>query len=148
MAGIREFLKAEDIGTVVSAIVDAEKRTSGEIRVRIESKAGKDPEAKARAAFEILGMRRTELKNGVLFYLSVNDRKFAIIGDDGINARVPEGFWNNVKDAVLEQFRKGHFAIGLTGGISLAAEKLSEFFPAEREDINELPDAVSFEEEK
>jgi len=132
MADIRTFFSLEDTEEILSAIAGAEARTSGEIRVRIEKKAGRDPLAKARAAFEDMGMRATEAKSGVMFYVSVEDRRFAILGDDGINEKVPGGFWDSVKDAVLAKFRQKQFAIGLAGGINMAGEKLAEYFPFER----------------
>ena len=146
MGTLREFFTKEDEGLILSAIQNAESRTSGEIRVRIEKKAP-DAMAVARRAFIALGMRDTELRNGVLFVLSLEDRKFVILGDDGINEKVPEGFWNKVKDVVLENFRNGLFAKGLSEGIKLAGEQLATYFPHQKGDINELPDGISCAEE-
>ena len=146
MGTLREFFTKEDEGLILSAIQNAESRTSGEIRVRIEKKAP-DAMAVARRAFIALGMRDTELRNGVLFVLSLEDRKFVILGDDGINEKVPEGFWNKVKDVVLENFRNGLFAKGLSEGIKLAGEQLATYFPHQKGDINELPDGISYAEE-
>ena len=103
--------------------------------------------AKARKVFESLGMRNTALHNGVLFFLAIDDREFVILGDDGINEKVPDDFWNNTKDLVLESFKKGLFAEGLSKGIKEAGEQLSTYFPVQKDDQNELPDAISFSEE-
>jgi uncharacterized membrane protein len=146
MADAKAFFTAEDKQEILSAISAAESRTSGAMRVRVEKKAGKDPLARARAAFEAAGMRNAELKNGVMFYISVDDRKFAILGDDGINAKVPADFWENIKEAVLAKFRQKQYAIGLAGGIALAGEKLAEYFPREEGGGNETPDAISYED--
>jgi uncharacterized membrane protein len=140
----KKFFTEDDEKRILSAIKEAESRTSGEIRIRIERKGGKDPMAVARKAFEALGMRKTELHNGVLFVLITEDRTFAILGDDGINRKVPADFWNKVKDLVLDSFRKGLFAEGLSEGIKLAGEQLSNFFPYQKADTNELPDAISY----
>ena len=139
------FTKAEET-EITSAIQLAESRTSGEIRVRIERTCGKDPMACARKAFEILGMRNTEQRNGVLFVLAVEDRTFVVLGDDGINERVPDDFWNDVKDVVLNNFRKGFFVKGLMEGIDLAGKQLAQFFPCKKDDVNELVNAISYSE--
>jgi uncharacterized membrane protein len=89
-------------------------------------------------------MRKTSLRNGVLFFLGVNQRRFVVLGDDGINQKVPEGFWDSVRDIVQEHFRKGLFAEGLAEGIRRAGKQLATFFPCERGDINELPNAISY----
>jgi uncharacterized membrane protein len=101
----------------------------------------------ARAAFEAMGMRGAKLHNGVLFFLAVEDRTFAILGDDGIDEKVPEGFWNDVKDTVLGRFREGRFAEGLSEGIRRAGEQLAAFFPHEKDDVDELPNAISYGDE-
>ena len=146
MENQKKFFDEDDEKRILTAIKEAESRTSGEIRVRIEGKGGKDPMTVARKAFETLGMRKTELHNGVLFVLITEERTFVILGDNGINEKVPSDFWNNVKDVVLEHFRKGLFAEGLAEGIKLAGEQLAKFFPHQRGDINELSNAISYEE--
>ncbi len=92
----------------------------------------------------MLKMHKTELRNGVLFYLALDDHQFAVLGDAGINAVVPENFWESVKDAMVEQFAKDNLAMGLVAGIELAGEKLKEHFPYQKDDVNELPDDISF----
>lgn len=100
--------------------------------------------ALTRKAFDSLGMRNTALHNGILFVLFLEDKKFAILGDDGINKKVPDGFWNKVKDAVQDHFRKGLFTEGLVEGIKATGAQLATFFPYQRQDKNELPDAISY----
>jgi uncharacterized membrane protein len=141
-----EFFSDDDKVMIEDAIKYAEEKTSGEIRVHVDKKAGKDPLARARDVFEELGMRKTDLHNGVLFYISVSDKKFAILGDDAINEKVPEGFWSNVKEAVIGRFKEGNFGIGIVGGINLAGEKLSEFFPVLSNDSNELSNEMTFKD--
>ncbi len=148
MRGLRSFFTKEDEKLILSAVREAESHTSGEIRVRVEKKAGKDPMRTARNAFESLGMRETELHNGVLFVLALEDRTFVILGDDGIHKKVPGSFWENVKDVVLDHFRKNLFAKGLAEGIKLAGEQLATFFPHQKEDLDELPNAISYADEE
>lgn len=129
---------------IVEAIKQAEHNTSGEIRVHIEKKCKIDVLDRAANVFAMLKMHKTELRNGVLFYLSVEDRKFAILGDAGINAKVPDNFWDSVKGTVLEQFKQGNQTEGLIKGILMAGEKLKTHFPYQKDDVNELSDEISF----
>lgn len=147
MADLREFLTQADREAILAAIREAEARTSGEIRVRVEARTDRDPLVTARRAFEALGMRATQLRNGVLFLIAVEDRRFVILGDDGINRKVPADFWDRVRDVVIDHFRQQRFAAGLAAGIRLAGEQLATFFPRQQDDVNELPDAISFADE-
>ena len=127
----------------MAAIHQAERETSGEIRVHVESTSGGDPLARAKEVFNRLGMARTALHNGVLIYLAVEDHKFAIIGDAGIDAVVPANFWEETKEAMGRQFREGHFAEGVCQGILSAGDHLQKNFPCQADDVNELPDEIS-----
>lgn len=139
------FFTKEQKEIIVSAIREAEKDTSGEIRVHIETHCPGEVLDRAAWLFSKLGMDKTHLRNGVLFYLAVADRKFAVIGDSGINSKVPEGFWNQVREILGKYFTSGLFAEGLAEGIKLAGRQLKNFFPYKKDDINELNDEVSFE---
>ena len=90
-------------------------------------------------------MNKTAGRNGVLFYLAVRDRKFAIIGDAGINAKVPEGFWNRISLLLQKNFKEGKFTEGLSEGIILAGKQLKSHFPHMKDDVNELSDEISFD---
>ncbi len=140
------FFSPEEQSEILSAIRKAEKKTSGEIRVHIETSLEGEVLDRAAWVFRVIGMQRTELHNGVLFYLAVRDRKFAIIGDSGINAVVPDDFWDNIRDHLAERFSKEQFAEGLTEAIMLAGEQLGAHFPRAVGDINELPDDISFDD--
>lgn len=130
---------------VVEAIRTAEMATSGEVRVHIEKLcAENDVLERAKQVFAQLGMHRTELKNGVLFYLAVENRKFAVLGDQGINERVPDNFWNDVRDIMRAHFVKNEFSEGLSKGIEQAGQQLKTYFPRQDNDINELSDDISF----
>jgi len=138
------FLGDQEQVNVLAAISDAESRTSGEIRLHMESRCKGDVLDRAAVVFETLAMHKTALRNGVLFYLATEDRKFAILGDGGINAVVPEGFWDEVKDTVIVGLAAGNPAEGLASGIRLAGQHLSAHFPLEANDINELSNDISF----
>lgn len=138
------FLSAQEQANVLAAISDAETQTSGEIRLHLESRCKGDVLDRAAMVFETLAMHKTALRNGVLFYLATEDRKFAILGDGGINAVVPDDFWNEVKDTVIAGLVAGNPAEGLSSGIRLAGQQLSAHFPLEANDINELSNDISF----
>ena len=138
------FLSDQEQANVLAAISDAESQTSGEIRLHLESRCKGDVLDRAAVVFETLAMHKTALRNGVLFYLATEDRKFAILGDGGINAVVPNNFWNEVKNRVIDGLTTGKPAEGLASGIRLAGEQLSEHFPLEANDINELSNYISF----
>jgi len=126
------------------AINMAENRTSGEIRVCIEKICPHEAMTQAAKRFDELNMHKTALKNGVLIYLAIEDHKFAIIGDEGINKKVPEGFWEETKNIMAEFFRKDLFSEGLIAGIDRAGIQLRTFFPRSDDDINELPNEVVY----
>ncbi|PHK27121.1 hypothetical protein VF13_41975 [Nostoc linckia z16] len=143
MAAPNDFLSAEDEKAIVDAIQQAEKNTSGEIRVHIENSSEKPPLERAQEVFHFLGMHATAARNGVLFYVGVQDRSFAIIGDEGIDKAVEPDFWDCTKDVVIDNFKGGRFKEGLIAGILRAGERLKAYFPYTSEDANELPDTIS-----
>ncbi len=130
--------------SIEAAIATAENQSSGEIQVHIENRCTEDVLDRAAEVFALLKMHKTALRNGVLFYLAVKDQKFAVIGDKGINAVVPDNFWDEVKEGMQNDFRKGAFTKGLREGILLAGNQLQSHFPINRDDINELPNSISF----
>lgn len=142
---IHQFFNHEEKASITNAIKQAELNTSGEIRVHIESKCKGDVLDRAADVFYLLKMDKTELRNGVLFYLAVNSRHFAIIGDKGINAVVPENFWVEIKEMMADHFKTGEFATALSKGIEEAGKSLKEHFPYQSDDVNELSDEISFE---
>ena len=142
----KEFLGKENELLITQAIEQAEHQTSGEIRVHLETKCGEDVLDRAAWLFKKLKMNETKDRNGVLIYLSINDRKFAIIGDAGINKVVPEGFWNENKEMMISHFSKGEFALGIINGIEKTGEQLKQYFPYQTNDVNELSDEISYGE--
>ena len=140
----RTFFTKEQKELIVCAVKHAELNTSGEVRVHIENSCPGDSVERAASVFEKLGMTKTALRNGVLFYLAIRDRKFAIIGDHGIDEKVPADFWEGLKLKMLVHFREARFAEGLSLGIELTGLELKKHFPYQRDDVNELPDDISF----
>jgi uncharacterized membrane protein len=129
---------------IVSAIKLAETNTSGEIKLHIEEKCSSDdPMIRAEEVFKYLSLHKTALRNGVLFYLAYEDRKFAILGDKGINLKVGQRFWESTKDLMARNFKDGEFEKGLCLGIKEAGEQLKAYFPFQSEDINEISDEIS-----
>ncbi len=139
------FFTKEQQAQILASVKEAEKSTSGEVRVHIETSCQEDVLDRAAWVFKKLGMHKTAARNGVLFYLAVSDRKFAIIGDAGINAKVPEDFWNKISGILKENFKDGRFIKGLSEGIILAGEQLKAHFPYKQDDVNELEDEISFD---
>jgi uncharacterized membrane protein len=139
-----DLLPEADQGRVKEAIRKAEARTSGEIRVHLDDTIADDVLDHAAYIFEELGMFRTRDRNGVLIYVSAADRRVAVIGDAGINARVPEGFWDDVLALMQEHFRSGRFADGLCQAVERVGEKLRADFPHDRDDRDELSNDISF----
>lgn len=139
-----EFLNKKDKELISNAIKNAELNTSGEIRVHLENRCRTNPLDRATYLFEKLAMHKTEKRNGVLFYLAVKDKKFAILGDAGINKVTPDNFWDDIKETMLEHFQEKEFAKGLEKGIEMAGEQLKGHFPYQTDDKNELSDEISF----
>ena len=122
----------------------AETATSGEIRVCIESKCELDTYQRAVECFYDLGMEATKLRNGVLIYVALDDHKFAIIGDKAINELVATDFWDTTKALMLEKFKAGNMAEGVSVAIIEAGKQLKKYFPYNSNDVNELSDDIVF----
>lgn len=144
MPETNNFLTAEDEAAIVDAIQQAEKNTSGEIRVHIENTSKKPPLERAQEVFHFLDMHATEARNGVLFYVGVTDHSFVILGDEGIDRAVEPDFWDCTKDVVIAHFKEKRYRQGLVDGILRAGDRLKTYFPYDAaEDKNELPDTIS-----
>jgi uncharacterized membrane protein len=140
-----QFSKAQRTA-IQGAIAAAELHTSGEIRVHVARQCKGDPMEEAIVVFEKLEMHQTKLRNGILFYLSLEDHKLAILGDKGINDNVPAHFWDAIRDKMIGFFKKGEFTEGLMEGIALAGQQLKSAFPYLEDDVDELSTTISFEE--
>ena len=138
-----QFLDAAGRERVREAIGAAERRTSGELRVHLEDHIEEDVLDHAAYVFEELGMHRTRERNGVLVYVAVADRRVAVLGDAGINEKVPEGFWTDVVGLLKLHFAAGRHAEGLVEAVHQIGEKLSSYFPLRKDDTDELSNEVS-----
>lgn len=139
-----DFFTSQEKDDIKQAIMNAELDTSGEIRVHIENTCSGDVMDRAAFIFRQLGMNKTELRTGVLIYLAVKNRRFAIIGDSGIHSVVPENYWDDIKARMLNYFRENRFTEGLTEAITSTGIQMKKHFPRKRNDENELSDDVSF----
>lgn len=141
----KALLRTIDAPRIEEAIRKAEQRTSGEIRVSVSRFFWGDVRRVAERAFERLGMRATRQRNAILFFIVPSRRRFVVLGDEGIHAKVGQEFWERVVSAVAERLRKGDFTGGLVLGIESVGEQLSTHFPFDpASDVNELPDATDF----
>ncbi len=142
---VENFFSKEEKKQITDAIAEAENNTSGEIRLHAEGNCKLDVLDRAAYIFEKLGMHQTDQRNGVLFYLAVHDRKFAILGDAGINKLVPANFWDEIKETMLSYFKEGKFTEGLIKGILMAGDQLKANFPYHKDDVDELTNEISFD---
>ena len=152
MSKVEDFLTSEEEKAVIGAIRIAEKNTSGEIRIHLESHSNptdtkeeerKDAIDRAEKVFNMLNMQNTKESNGVLIYVAVEDRTLVIMGDKGINDKVGQDFWESTKDIMINHFKNGEMELGLVNGILKAGEQLKKYFPYQKDDKNELPDDIS-----
>ncbi len=139
----RPFTKAEELH-ITEAVADAEKGTSGEIRVHIDRYCKTDPLLKAQNLFHHLKMDETELHNGVILYVSIDDKKVAIYGDKGINEKVELDFWDITLGHMTEEFKNGNIMAGIVAGITDAGKRLKQYFPVADDDKNELTNEISY----
>lgn len=139
----RALLRAIDSRRIEEAIRQAERRTSGEIRVSVSRLFWGDVRRVAERAFARLGMTATRQRNGILFFVVPARRRFVVHGDEGIHAKVGQEFWELVAAAVSDHFRDGDFTLGLVRGIETVGEQLAVHFPFDPAiDVNELPDEI------
>jgi uncharacterized membrane protein len=144
-SGARSLFNPADEERIVAAIRAAEKRTSGEIRVFIESKCRfVDPVDRAAEVFFGLKMEQTEDRNGVILYVAMKHHQLAIFGDEGIHKIVGTEFWNAEVQKILREFNAEHYVDGIIAIVNDIGEALIKHFPYEQEDKNELPDNIVF----
>lgn len=142
----KPFFSPEENEQIVHSIQEAEKETSGEVRVFVESRC-KYVDALDRAAeiFDKLEMEKTKLRNGVLFYIAIKDKQFAIFADSGIHSAAGKGYWEKVIKEIISHFSKDNIAVGIVTCIGKIGQALKTYFPYDKEiDKNELPDEIVF----
>jgi uncharacterized membrane protein len=142
------FLTESDLDAVAASIGTVESRTSGEIRVHLERRLPRDQAAldRARALFTELGMHGTRARSGVLIYLALQDRALAIVGDDGVHAKVGDAYWAEVRDVMVERLRRGAPREALVSAVEHVGEVLARHFPRRPDDVDELSNEVSTSE--
>ena len=138
----KHLFRELDHDRITAAIVEAEKHTTGEIRVYVSHRKVSDPRHAGAHQFLKLGMDKTQHRNAVLIFIAPESQNFAILGDVAVHAKCGEAFWEDVAAAMREFFRQGKFTEGITHGISTAGKLLAEHFPAHGASDHQLPDSV------
>lgn len=139
------FFTEDEQKKIVEAIKDAERNTSGEIKVHIDNTSQwEDVVTKASKVFDKLELKKTKQRNGVLIYIAKEDRQFAIWADKGINNVVPEGYWESTIDLMRSYMKVGQYAEGVIKAINMIGVKLKKYFPIENDDKNEISNDISF----
>jgi uncharacterized membrane protein len=142
---VKDFFTPEQMGHVKASIEKAEQHNTGEIRLHVEGDCEGDPVERAVKVFHRLHMDKTKYRNAVLFYLAINHKKLAVVGDEGIHKNVSEEFWHKVKDHIISKFKESKYADGLSEGIEMTGDMLRKYFPRkDGENVNQLPDDISF----
>lgn len=141
------FLSKSEEKTIISAIKEAENTTSGEVRVHIEDRCKADDIiTRAKEVFAELKMHETELKNGVIIYIATKDQKMAIWGGKGIHEKVGQDFWEEEIKLMQRYFQADDYESGIKDAVLMVGQKLKEFFPYQKDDVNELSDDISYGE--
>ena len=143
MTKVEEFLTPVEEKEIISAIRIAEKNTSGEIRIHIETSSKTAHYERALEVFQLLKMDNTKDANAVLIYVAVKDKKFVIYVDKGINNVVEKNFWDTTKEVIQNHFKNGNFKQGIVDGILKAGEELQSHFPWQTDDEDELSNEIS-----
>ena len=138
------FFTKDEQNLIVDAIKTAEKNTSGEIRVHLESICWGDSMERAKKVFTKLKMHETKEQNGILIYIATENRKMAVIGDAGIHKKLGAEYWNRIVQELVSKFKEGHHAQGLAAAIIDCGNQLKHYFPYSNDDKNELNDSISF----
>jgi uncharacterized membrane protein len=142
--GTSKYFSEEQTSLIVNAICSAEKSTSGEIRVHVDKRCKGDALDRAVRIFKVLRMDKTAARNGVLIYVALDSHKLAIIGDAGINAVVPNDFWTDARNVMIEHFQRANYAEGIARAVVKVGEQLKAHFPYHEDDVDELSNEVSF----
>ncbi len=139
------LIPPEEQNRLLDKIARIEKRSSGEVRIHVTDRRVKDPLETARRTFTDLGMAATRRRNGVLVFLSLPSRRFAIVGDEGIDRVTPPEYWDGLRDALARRFAAGQYCEGLLEILDRVEAVLAEHFPYEKGDVDELPDDISYQ---
>ena len=143
---LADFIPSDGQRRIADAITAAERHTTGEICVHVTPRCRGNVVKRATRTFDRLHLYTTKRRNAVLIFIAYEDRKFAILGDTAINDAVPQGFWDGEVEELGRYLKAGRPVDGLCDIIARIGERLSEFFPGERDDENELSNEVSFDD--
>ena len=138
----KEFIEQLDDAKIIAAIAEAERKSSGEIRVYISHKGREDALAAARARFFKLGMTRTRHRNGVLIYFAPLTQKFALWGDIGIHEKCGDDFWQEITKQMIDLLKGGQFTPAVVEAVKRVGDALARYFPREPGDVDELPNEI------
>lgn len=141
---VKDFFSLEQLELIKAAITRAEEHNTGEIRLHVEGECESDAYERAVKVFHRLHMHKTDHRNAVLFYLAVNHKKLAVVGDEGIHKKVSDEFWQKVKEHIIAKFKQEKYTEGLCEGIEMAGDMLKKYFPNKGVNNNQLPNDVSF----
>jgi len=144
----RSLLTKSEEGLLVGYIQEQESQTSGEIRIHIEDYCESEPLERAISVFRYLNMHKTRDRNGILIYLSARDHQLAIWGDEGIDSKVTQKFWDEIVAITASDFRAKEYLLGLKAAVKLVGRKLREEFPRKDDDTNELSNEISYGSKK
>jgi uncharacterized membrane protein len=139
-----KFLTEEETGRVNSAVAEAERSTSAEVKVVLARHCWGDIKAKARRLFKDLDLHKTQQRNAVLLLFVVTNREFLLYGDEGIHAKVGQDFWNDVRDEMAEAFRRDAFGDGIAHGVRRIGDKLARHFPRRQDDVDEISNEIVY----
>jgi uncharacterized membrane protein len=145
---VGEAMKTKDLfgkldhDRITAVIQEAEKHTSGQIRVYVSHHKVRDPRHAAAHQFVKLSMDKTRHRNAVLIFIAPESQNFAVWGDTAVHAKCGEAFWEEVAGAMSELFRQGKFTEGIIHGVATAGKLLTQHFPVDGADHHELPDSI------
>lgn len=142
----KNFLSPQEASLIENAIKEAESNTSAEIKLVIARHCWDSLYKKAARIFRKIGLQNTQQRNCVLVLLVTSNREFLIYGDKGIHEKVGQGFWDDTRTEMLDKFRSDKFGDGLAGGVRSIGEKLSEYFPKNNDDLNEVSNEIAYED--
>ena len=138
------FLSKKEREKIIAAIHQVEKETSAEIRVHLARKSKKEVLDHAKETFEKIGITKTKHRNGILIFLLVKSKRFAVLGDQGIHEKVPKDFWDKIIQKMTHCFKEGRFGEGIIEGILTVGKELKIYFPRQADDTNEVSDRISY----
>jgi uncharacterized membrane protein len=138
------LVSVADEARLIKAIQLAELNTSGEVRIHIDKTCKTNALEVCKEMFTKLNMHQTKDRNGILFYLAINSKSFAVWGDEGIHQKVDDEFWKSITDCAIGYFKQNDLITGIEKAIELCGEKLKIHFPIEADDKNELSNTISY----